>query len=99
MMNSGDRFGRNSWIDLHHVRRTHDAGDRGDVVDEIEIELLVERCADRIVRPDQEERIAVWGCTDGRLGADSAAAARPVLDDELLSVSLRQHTAWTHNRH
>ena len=34
--------------------------------------------------------MAVRGCLHDRLGADVAAAARPVLDDELLAKPLRE---------
>ena len=64
-----DRFGRNTWIDFHHIGRAHDAGDGRNVADEIEIELVVNRCADRVIRPDQEERVAVRSCAHDRLGA------------------------------
>ena len=67
-----------------------DARDRRDVADEIEIELVVERRVDRVRRSDQEERVAVRRRAHDRLGADIAAGARPVLDDELLAEPLRQ---------
>ena len=67
-----------------------DARDRRDVADEIEIELVVERRVDRVRSRDQEERVAVGGRTHDRLGADIAAGARPVLDDEWLAEPLRQ---------
>ena len=42
---------------------------------------------------DQEQRVAVGGRAHDRLGADIAAGARPVLDDELLAEPLRQPLA------
>ena len=57
----GNRLGRKRWIHHHDVRRAHDACDRRDVADEIEIELVVERRVDRVRRTDQEKRIAVRG--------------------------------------
>jgi hypothetical protein len=53
---------------------------RRDVADEIEIELVVERRVDCIWWTDQEERVAIWG--SDRLGADIAAGARTVLNNE-----------------
>ena len=67
-----------------------DARDRRDVADEIEIELVVERRVDRVRRRGQEERVAVGRRVHDGLGADIAAGARPVLDDELLAEPLRQ---------
>ena len=67
--------------------------DRRDVADEIEIEIVVERRVDRDRSGDQEERIAVRGRAHDRLGADIAAGARPVLDDEWLAEPLRQPLA------
>jgi hypothetical protein len=39
---------------------------------------------------DQKKRVAVRGRANDRFGADIAASARPVIDDELLTKSLRQ---------
>ena len=86
----GNRLGRNRWIDHHDEGRADDARDRRDVADEIEIELVVERRVDRVRRQDQEQRIAVRRRAHDRLGADIAAGARPVLDDEWLAEPLRQ---------
>jgi hypothetical protein len=63
---------------------------RCDVADEIEFEIFVERSVDRVRRSDTEERVAVRGRAHDRLGRDSAAGARPVLDDDLLTEPLRQ---------
>src|SRR5262245_61402921 len=59
----------------------------------IEIELLIERCVDRVVTPDHEQRVAVCRGVHDRLGADVGAATRPVVDYELLAESLRQPLA------
>src|SRR5215467_8880207 len=64
--------------------------DRRDVADEIEVELFVQRRVDRVVPPDHEQRVAVGRRTYNRLGADIAAATRPVVDHELLAEALRQ---------
>jgi len=85
-----NRFGRNRRMYRHDVWVANDASDGRDVADEIEIELVVERRVDRVGRSDQEERVSVGGRAHYGLGADVAAAARPVLDDEWLAEPLRE---------
>ena len=60
------------------------------LADEIEIELLVERRVHRIRYTDKQEHIAVRCCTHDAFGADIAAGACSVLNDEWLPQSLRQ---------
>ena len=60
-----------------------------EVAEKIEIELFVERRVDRLCRTDHEQRVAVSGSAHDGLGADVAAAARPVLDHEWLAKPLR----------
>ena len=67
-----------------------DARDRRDVADEIEVELVVERRVVRVNRGNLEQRIAVWGRTDDCFGGRIAGGARPVLDDDWLTETLRQ---------
>ena len=67
--------------------------DRHDVADEIEVELIVERCIDGIGGSVTQERVAVGGRAHDRLGADIAACAGPVFDDEGLAEPLRQPLA------
>jgi hypothetical protein len=50
---------------------------------------FVKRCVDHVWRTDQEERMAVRGRTHDRLGADIAAATRPVFNHKRLAKSLR----------
>jgi hypothetical protein len=69
----------------HHVRRADDAGDGRDVAQEIEIEFFVERGVNGIRRTGQEKRIAVGLRADDRLGAQIAASARPVFNNERLA--------------
>ena len=76
-------------MEHHDVRRTADAGDRSDIT-KIVVELVVERGANRICHAAQEECIAVRRRTQGRLAANIAGGARPVLDDQLLAEPLRQ---------
>src|SRR5258707_11019202 len=73
----GNRLGRNRWMYLHDERYANYAGDRRDVTDKIEIELVVECRIDRVGRTDDEQRIAVRGRTHGRLDGDIAAGPRP----------------------
>src|SRR6516225_12310189 len=66
-----------------------DARDRRNVADEIEIEL-VEKCrTDRVRGNDIEERVAVRRCPHRSFGADIAACARSILDDEPLTEPIR----------
>src|SRR5262249_36813079 len=88
-----NRLSRNRGVYRQDRSGAADARDRGHVADEIEIELLVERRIDRAARTDHEERVAVRRCLHHRLGADVAAGARPVVDEELLTKTLRQPLA------
>src|SRR5262245_44162495 len=56
----------------------------------IVIELIIERCVDRVDRSDYEQHVAVCGRAHDRLGGDIAAATWPILHDELLTKPLRQ---------
>jgi hypothetical protein len=78
----GKRFDRKRWIDDHNIGRAHDAGNGRDVVDEIEIELAVQRCVDRVRKTGEQKRIAIRRRMHHGLGSDIAARTRPVLDDE-----------------
>ena len=89
-MNSGTVLAGTDGLTTMTKGHADDARDRRDVADEIEIELVVERRVDRVRRIDQEQRVAVRRRTHDRLGADIAAGARPVLDDEWLAEPLRQ---------
>ena len=64
-----DRYCR---IDLHDKGAIADACDRRSVSNETETELVVKQVGDRVSRNDQQERMAVGGCTYDRLGADVA---------------------------
>jgi hypothetical protein len=63
------------------------------VANEIEVELFVERRIHCVRRDDQEQRVAIRRRDDDNFGADTAASARPVLNDEVLSEPLRQPLA------
>src|SRR5262249_16574333 len=85
-----NRLGRNRWVHHHDVVPSDHAWDRWDVGEEIEIEVFVERCVGRAGGAALEERVSVGRRTYNRFGADIAAAARTVLDDERLAEALRQ---------
>jgi hypothetical protein len=93
----GDEFRdgtcRKREIHVHHQRRADDTRNRGDVADEIVIELLVKRCIDRVRNGEHDERVAVRRRADGDFGGDIAGGAGPVLDDEWLSEPLGQPLA------
>ena len=59
----GNRRDRHRWMDLQNVERARDACDRRDILDEIEVELVIERRVDRVRRCDQKQRVAVGGRT------------------------------------
>jgi hypothetical protein len=72
-------------MDLHDLRHAVHARDRGDVADEVVIEVLVERRVNHIVRADGEQRVAIRWRARHNLGRDIATGAWPVFDDELLA--------------
>src|SRR6516225_5189089 len=80
------------------IGRPHDACDRRDVADEIEIELVVERRIDCVESTDQEQRVAVGRGTHDRLGGDVAAGSRTVVDDERLTEPLRKPLTYQARR-
>src|SRR5262245_6027547 len=83
-----NRLDRNREIDLHHQWITADARDRRNVANEIEFEVLEKRDVNRVIRGDEEQRIAIRKRPYDRLGADITGAARPVFDDKRLAKAL-----------
>jgi hypothetical protein len=79
-------------------RRMHDedadpsmsARDRYDVADNVEAKLVVERDVPAVGRSKLEQRVTVWRSTNNHLRGKIAARARSVLDNELLTKTLRQ---------
>jgi hypothetical protein len=89
-MNSGRVLaGTEGWI-FDDVGDADDAGDRGDIADEIVIELFVKRRVDRMNQIDLQQRVAIGRRVHDHFGADVGAAAGPVLDNELLPEVLGQ---------
>src|SRR5439155_25857751 len=85
-----NRLSWNRWIYHHDIRCAHEACDRRDVADEIEIELVVERRVDRVRRSDEKKRVAVGRRAHDRLGGNVGASPRSTFDDEWLTELLRQ---------
>ena len=87
-----DQFGngldRDRWIDLEHVGNAEEACNGGEVANEIEIEITVERRVDRVRRCSHQERIAIGGRSRDHLGADIATGARAIVEDKWLTQSL-----------
>ena len=77
-------------MDLHHQRHLVDAGDRRDVAEKIEIELIVKRHVYRGRCVDHQQSVAVRRRVRDRSGADRAASTRPGFNDDLLAEPLRQ---------
>src|SRR5262249_35314565 len=77
-------------VPVPNEARAGNAGDRHDVVDEIEIEIVVETRVDCVRRDGQEERITVRRRTHDLFGGNIASGARPVLDDEWLAKPVRE---------
>src|SRR5262252_7454922 len=66
------------------------ARDRREVADKIEAEVVVQGRVERIDRRNVEQRGAVRDRAHDCFGGDIAAGARPILDDEWLTETLRQ---------
>ena len=84
------RVGGDRRIDQEHHRKSDQSGDRLDIADKIEIELLVERCVDRVRRHHVEERVAVRRSGHHRFRGDVAAGAGALLDHEGLAQARRE---------
>src|SRR5262249_46050062 len=90
-----NRLARNRRVHHHDVGTSHDARDRRDVTDEIEIELIVERRVDRAESTAQEERVSVGRRTYNRLGADIAAATPLKHGVDITDIDQNRHTPET----
>src|SRR5262249_30353799 len=84
----GNRFCWNREIRHHELGHASDDCDRRDVTVEIETKLFVQRSVDRVCASDQEDRVAIRGRTNERLGSDILATAGSVIDDEWLAEPL-----------
>ena len=86
----GDRLGGNRWVYFHDKRYAHHARDGCYVLDEIKLEILVERLVYCVACVDQKKHVAIGRRVHDCLGGNIAAGPGSVLDDELLSKVLRQ---------
>ena len=86
----GNRLGRKRRRDEHARGARARGRDRHDVADEVEVQLVVERRIDGVAGVDQQQRVAIGRRRDDRLGAEIAAGAALVLDDEGLAEPLGQ---------
>src|SRR5262249_20268591 len=86
----GHRLGWDRWMHHHHNGLAGDGRNRSDVTDEIVFKIVIERRVDRATLSEKEQRIAVRRGTHDRLGGDSGARTRAVLDNEGLAKTIRQ---------
>jgi len=89
----GDEFGNRSCrdcrIDHHDEGSKVNVGDRRNVTDEIESEVVVNRRIERVRGGNHKQRMAVRRCSRDEFSAEIAACARPVIDDDRSAEPLR----------
>src|SRR5215471_1440661 len=85
-----DRSDRNRGIDCRDEWFAAYACDRGDVADEVEIQIVVEGGIDGVRRADKKERVTVGRRTHDRFGGDIAAGAWSIFDDDGLTEPFRE---------
>jgi hypothetical protein len=76
--------GRHQWVHHHDIRQADEPRNRCYVTDEIELEVRIEGRIDCVRRDGEEERISIRCRPYGLLGANIAASAGPIVNDELL---------------
>src|SRR5262249_47194739 len=79
----GNRLSRDRWIYRHDKWCADNPSDWRDIADEIVVELVVECRIHRVPCANNEQRVTVGRGTHDRLGADIAAAPRPVVDNKI----------------
>jgi hypothetical protein len=77
-------------MDHYDTGCTRDACNRGDVADEIEAEIVVERRVPRVGRRDVKERVPIGARPDNHISSEIASRTRLIVDDDLLPKPLRQ---------
>src|SRR5262249_13029042 len=77
----GNGAGRNRRVYNDYHWHADEACNGSHVADEIEIELVVERCIDCGPRTKQKQRITVSRCANRNLSADVGASTWPVVDN------------------
>jgi hypothetical protein len=65
-------------------------GHRGNLPNEIELEVVVKRHVPCVGGRGEKQRIAIRRCSHDRLRGNGATRAGPILDNELLAKTLRQ---------
>lgn len=82
----------NRQIGMNHERHAVDAhhADRREILERIESQLLGQRVDGELCPAAEIERVAVIGRPRGKFGADDAARAASVVDDEWLPEHFRQ---------
>ena len=71
-------------------RNTIDTGNRCHIANEIEIEIIVQRRVDCVRRTGQQKCLSVRRGMQTGISADIAAGARAVIDDGLLTQTVRR---------
>ena len=80
-----DRLGRNRRRHRQHMRPGHGGRDRNQALCRIEVEIGKQHRVVGEVRADEQQRVAVRLRRRHRFGPDGGAAARAVLDDDVLA--------------
>ena len=86
----GDGLGGHAGMHGHDVGHGCQRSDVLKVLDHVEVEVVVERRVNRVVRAEQEQRVAVRRRAHHGFGAETAGLAGLGFDDELLARPLRQ---------
>jgi hypothetical protein len=77
----------------HEIRHANDTGDRGNIADVVEAQIIVQGCTDAVGGPGQEQRVTIGLCAHNKLGGEIAVATQQVLDEERLLESNRKPLA------
>src|SRR6185437_14566692 len=82
--------GRKRRIDHHHERRAANVGDRRDIAQEIETQVVIEGAIGHVRGRYVEQRVAVRRRTHHQLGGDIGCGAGSILNNERLADALRE---------
>jgi hypothetical protein len=83
-----DRVHRDLWRDSHRHRREAQHRDRREILGDVEWDVLIERLVDGDAAGGERQRVAVRRRHGSELGADVAARAAAVLDNDRLAPCL-----------
>src|SRR5664280_3853238 len=81
---ASDVYKRQRRIHLQDLRRPEGTCNRRNIADEVEAKVVVEGRVDRISHSHREERVAIGGRPNDRVGSNIAASPRSVVNDDLL---------------